>query len=174
MSETFPFDAQPSEETPAPEAQPEQKTAKPKTTARRKPSPRAKLNVRAVAEKAQLLIDTSESDRDFLADILSTGSSDPVDLTVAVMESKKNPLTEVLDDLRAIQDSEVPAATVYLIGMDRAAHDALLTLLRQTGVTGLPAKAPTKATEAALALIGPVRDADIDLSELDRLSELLG
>ena len=96
-----------------------------------------------------------------------------MELTVAVMESKKNPLTEVIDDLRVVQESEVPTATIHLVGMTRAAHDALIALLRQTGVEGLPEKAPAKATDAALALIGPVRDASVDLAELDRLSELL-
>lgn|SRR5699024_1174025 len=179
MSEPFPYDAPadapadavtPEETTAAPDPRPSK--PKPKTT-RRKPAARARISVRAVAEKAEQFFDTSENDREFVAGILGSASDSPVDLTVAVMEAKKNPLTEVLDDLRVIQDSEVPIATIHLVGMDRSAHDALLSLLRQIGVDGLPEKAPTKSTDAALALIGPVREADVDLSELDRLSELL-
>lgn len=177
MSEPFPHDAQSSAEqfdAPAPESKPEPKKAEPKPkTTRRKPAARARVNVRAVAEKAEQFFATSESDRDFLAAILAAPSAEPVELTVAVMESKKNPLTEVIDDLRVVQESEVPTATIHLVGMTRAAHDALIALLRQTGVEGLPEKAPAKATDAALALIGPVRDASVDLAELDRLSELL-
>src|SRR5699024_12478476 len=115
----------------------------------------------------------AEPDRQCVAGIMGSPSHSPVHLPVPVLEAKHRPLPELLDDPRVIQHSEVPTATIHLVGMDRSAHDALLSLLRQIGVDGLPEKAPTKSTDAALALIGPVREADVDLSELDRLSELL-
>ena len=152
----------------------------PETPVKRRPSGRSrttgragKPSVRRVADKAEQIGRADGDTRALAADLVGARSAGIADLTTAVMEAKKSPVDAAIADLSGIQSGSVPEATVHLVGMSRAELSALVDLVGAISEAGLPEKVPVKSTEAALALVEPIRGAQIDQDALAQLQELL-
>lgn len=155
------------ESTPAP--------AKRRTNGRSRTTSRTgKASVRRIADKAEQIIDTDEDTRALAAELVGARSAGVADLTTAIMEAKKSPVDSAVADLAGIQSGSVPEATVHLVGMGRSELTALVELVGALSDVKLPEKIPMKSTDAALMLVEPVRDAQIDQKSLDQLQDLLG
>lgn len=162
-------------EAPAPEPQedPKPKPRRRSTGTARRSARTPKPSVRRVAEKAEQIAQTDQVTREVLVELLGAPSDGVADLTTAIMEAKKNPLENAVADLRAIQEGSLPEATIHLVGMDRESLTALVRLAELFSAPGLPEKVPARSTDAALALIEPVREVDVDADSLDHLMVLL-
>ena len=150
------------------------------TAAKRRPSGRSrttskagKASVRRIADKAEQISRAAEDTRELAAGLAGARSAGIADLTTAVMESKKSPVDTAIADLSGVQSGSVPEATVYLVGMGRAELQALVDLVGALSDVHLPQKVPAKSTEAAVALVEPVRAAQVDQAALGQLQEQL-
>lgn len=154
------------ESTPAP--------AKRRTSGRSRTTSRTgKASVRRIADKAEQIIDTDEDTRALAAELIGARSVGVADLTTAIMEAKRSPVESAVADLVGVQSGSVPEATVHLVGMGRSELAALVQLVSALSDVKLPEKVPAKSTDAALTLVEPVRDAQIDKHALDQLQSLL-
>lgn len=133
-----------------------------------------KASVRRIADKAEQIISADEGTRVLAAELIGAKSTGVADLTTAIMEAKKSPVDSAVADLAGIQSGSVPEATVHLVGMGRSELTALVDLVGAVSDVKLPEKIPMKSTDAALMLVEPVRDAQIDQKSLDQLQDLLG
>lgn len=161
-----------------PETKDKPKPEPKKTSRRRSGGPKrsraAKVNVRQVAEKTQMIAGTPAERRDILAELIGAPSGDVVDLAVTILEAKTNPVADAIEDLTVIQESDLPRATVHLVGMSKDEHETLVRLLSAVAIgADLPEKVSNRSTEAALELIGPVRDAEVDPDLLESVTSLL-
>src|SRR5699024_6989729 len=116
---------------------------------------------------------SSDLTRSLAAGLAGARSAGIADLTTAVMEARKSSVDAAIADLSGIQSGSVPEATVHLVGMSRTDLSALVDLVGAISEAELPEKVPAKSTEAALALVEPIRDAQIDQDALVQLQELL-
>ncbi|HLR94655.1 MAG TPA: hypothetical protein VK053_09030 [Jiangellaceae bacterium] len=168
------------EQDEAAQAEPETAVPAPETPAKRRPSGRSrttgragKASVRRIADKAEQIARADEDTRSLAAGLAGARSAGIADLTTAVMEARKSPVDAAIADLSGIQSGSVPEATVHLVGMSRTDLSALVDLVGAISEAELPEKVPAKSTEAALALVEPIRDAQIDQDALVQLQELL-
>jgi len=132
-----------------------------------------KASVRRIADKAQQVVDTDQDTRVLAADLTGARSAGIADLTTAIMEAKRSPVHSAIADLAGVQSGTVPEATVHLVGMGRSELQTLVQLVGALSDVQLPKKVPAKSTDAALALVEPVRDARIDADALEQLQSLL-
>ncbi|APX31747.1 hypothetical protein BH708_02340 [Brachybacterium sp. P6-10-X1] len=163
-------DAEQEATEPGPEAAP----------AKRRPSGRSrttgkagKASVRRIADKAEQISQADEDTRALAAGLAGARSAGIADLTTAVMESKRSPVDAAIADLSGVQSGSVPEATVHLVGMSRGELQALVDLVGALSDVDLPTRVPAKSTEAAVALVEPIRAAQIDQAALGQLQELL-
>lgn len=133
----------------------------------------SKPSVRRIADKAEQITDADEDTRILVAELIGARSAGVADLTTAVMEAKKSPVEAAIADLAGVQSGSAPEATVHLVGMARSELAALVQLVGALSDVDLPGKVPAKSTDAALALVEPVRAAQIDQTALDQLQSLL-
>ena len=129
--------------------------------------------MRRIADKAQQVVDTDQDTRVLAADLTGARSAGIADLTTAIMEAKRSPVHSAIADLAGVQSGTVPEATVHLVGMGRSELQTLVQLVGALSDVQLPKKVPAKSTDAALALVEPVRDARIDADALEQLQSLL-
>jgi len=133
----------------------------------------SKPSVRRIADKAEQIARADEDTRELAAGLAGARSAGIADLTTAVMEAKKSPVDTAIADLSGVQSGSVPEATVHLVGMGRSELLALVDLVGAISEAELPEKVPAKSTEAALALVEPVRAAQVDQDALAQIQELL-
>lgn len=148
--------------------------AKRRTSGRGRTTSRTgKASVRRIADKAEQIIEADEGTRVLAAELVGARSTGVADLTTAIMEAKRSPVESAVADLTGVQSGSVPEATVHLVGMGRSELAALVQLVGALSDVHLPGKVPAKSTDAALVLVEPVRDAQIDQHALDQLQSLL-
>lgn len=159
---------------------PAEPTTEPPAPAKRRASGRSrstgktgKPSVRRIADKAEQITDADEEIRALAADLAGARSPGIADLTTAIMEAKRSPVDSAVADLFGVQSGTVPEATVHLVGMGRSELAALVRLVGALADVQLPEKVPAKSTDAALALVEPVRAAQIDTDALEQLQSLL-
>ena len=130
-------------------------------------------SVRRIADKAEQISGVDETTRTLAAGLTGARSAGIADLTTAIMEAKRSPVESAIADLSGIQSGSVPEATVHLVGMGRSELQTLVQLVDALADVDLPEKVPAKSTDAALALVEPVRAAQIDQQALEQLQSLL-
>lgn len=130
-------------------------------------------SVRRIADKAEQISGVDETTRTLAAGLTGARSAGIADLTTAIMETKRSPVESAIADLSGIQSGSVPEATVHLVGMGRSELQTLVQLVDALADVDLPEKVPAKSTDAALALVEPVRAAQIDQQALEQLQSLL-
>src|SRR5699024_3524325 len=132
-----------------------------------------KASGRRIADKAMQVADTDQCTRALAAELTGARSAGIADLTTAITEAKRSPVQSAIADLAGVQSGTVPETTVHLVGMGRSELQTLVQLVGALSDVQLPKKVPAKSTDAALALVEPVRDAQIDADALEQLQSLL-
>ena len=162
------------------EAEQEPAAPGPAAPGKRRPSGRSrsggrpsKPSVRRTADKAEQISIADDATRALAAELAGARSAGIADLTTAIMEAKKSPVDTAIADLSGVQSGSIPEATVHLVGMSRSELQALMDLVAALSDVELPQKVPAKSTEAAVALVEPIRAAQIDQAALGQLKDLL-
>ncbi|MCG7308285.1 MULTISPECIES: hypothetical protein [Brachybacterium] len=153
-------------EDPAPRAK---RTPKARSRSGRTPKP----SVRRIAEKAEEIAETDDQTRELVAQMIGAPSVGIADLTTSIMEAKRTPLERAVADLNVIQDGSIPEAVVHLVGMSKPELQSLAQVVTAFADVEIPDKIPTKSTDAALVLVDPVREAQVDQAAIERLIGLL-
>lgn len=133
----------------------------------------AKASLRRIATKAEEIADADDATRLLAAELTGADSPGIADLTTTIMAAKTSPLDAAVADLTIIQAGSIPEAVIHLVGMSQPELQALTQLVNAFTDQTLPDRLPAKSTDAALALVDPVRAAEVDDGALQRLLALL-
>lgn len=129
-----------------------------------------RATVRRVATKMHDLSQASAERREILTALLSAPSTEPIDLTVAVMTGARSAMTPVTD-LLSVADSDPLAAGITAMSLERSRMRAVWQLAAQLQL--VEGAIPSADTKAALALAGALQNVDDEhRAELDAVQAL--